>query len=172
MFARTGNSMKLEKISGLGNDFFFHCSFCYPCVLLHSPVGMFRYLIVFIIFALAPQISMELSASTNADGFPAVPYSYEISCGFDDIESGFNPPFPVPDYLLQHLVTYCFGRSFPLEIGGLWSLLWYLKLTWPCKHLKGAYVILRTTMSKFQMLGEEMELSQSHLYCPLSWQQK
>ncbi|KAF2572043.1 hypothetical protein F2Q70_00005071 [Brassica cretica] len=48
---------------------------------------------------------MELSASTNADGFPAVPYSYEISCGFDDIESGFNPPFPVPDYLLQHLDT-------------------------------------------------------------------
>ncbi|KAF8081668.1 hypothetical protein N665_0871s0006 [Sinapis alba] len=48
------------------------------------------------------------SASTNADGFRAVPYSYGCSSDFSDqkiadMESGFNPPFPVPDYLLQHL---------------------------------------------------------------------
>lgn len=70
------------------------------------------------------------SASTNADGFRAVPYSYGSSSDFSDqktadMESGFNPPFPVPDYLLQHLVSYCFGRLFPLEICGLWSLIWY-----------------------------------------------
>lgn len=70
------------------------------------------------------------SASANADGFRAVPYSYGSSSDFGDqktadMESGFNPPFPVPDYLLQHLVSYCFGRLFPLEICGLWSLIWY-----------------------------------------------
>ncbi|XP_013685837.1 splicing factor, suppressor of white-apricot homolog isoform X1 [Brassica napus] len=48
------------------------------------------------------------SASTNAAGFRAVPYSYGSSSDFSDqkiadTESGFNPPFPVPDYLLQHL---------------------------------------------------------------------
>ncbi|KAG2310622.1 hypothetical protein Bca52824_022179 [Brassica carinata] len=48
------------------------------------------------------------SASTNADGFRAVPYSYGSSSDFSDqkiadMESGFSPPFPVPDYLLQHL---------------------------------------------------------------------
>lgn len=58
------------------------------------------------------------SASTNADGFRAVPYSYGSSSDFSDqkiadMESGFSPPFPVPDYLLQHLVSYCFGRLFP-----------------------------------------------------------
>ncbi|CAN7122250.1 unnamed protein product [Brassica rapa subsp. narinosa] len=48
------------------------------------------------------------SASTNAAGFRAVPYSYGSSSDFGDqkiadTESGFIPPFPVPDYLLQHL---------------------------------------------------------------------
>ncbi|KAJ0246168.1 DRY_EERY domain-containing protein [Hirschfeldia incana] len=48
------------------------------------------------------------SASTNADGFRAVPYSYGSSSDFcdqkaADTESGFSPPFPAPDYLLQHL---------------------------------------------------------------------
>ncbi|CAH2069905.1 unnamed protein product [Thlaspi arvense] len=46
--------------------------------------------------------------STNADGFRAVPYSYGSVSDFSeqrvaDMESGFQPPFTVPDYLLQHL---------------------------------------------------------------------
>ncbi|CAN8252880.1 unnamed protein product [Cochlearia groenlandica] len=50
----------------------------------------------------------DVSASTNADGFRAVPFSYGSSSDFGDqkiadMESGFNPPFPVPDYLLQQL---------------------------------------------------------------------
>ncbi|CAH8389181.1 unnamed protein product [Eruca vesicaria subsp. sativa] len=48
------------------------------------------------------------SASTNADGFRAVPYSYGSSSDLNDqktadVESGFHPPFHVPGYLLQHL---------------------------------------------------------------------
>ena len=47
----------------------------------------------------------------------------------------------------------------------------FSKYIWPCKLLKGAYVILRTTMSKFQMLGEEMEFPQSPCLLFLPWQE-
>ncbi|KAJ0045105.1 hypothetical protein Pint_04083 [Pistacia integerrima] len=50
-----------------------------------------------------------------------------------DAESGFRPPFPVPESLLQNLI----GRMIVV---------------------KGAFVILRLTMSKFQILGAEMEV--------------
>ncbi|XP_010485136.1 PREDICTED: splicing factor, suppressor of white-apricot homolog [Camelina sativa] len=48
------------------------------------------------------------SANANADGYRAVPFSYGSSSDFNDqknadTESGFHPPFPLPDYLLQNL---------------------------------------------------------------------
>ncbi|KFK27111.1 hypothetical protein AALP_AA8G335800 [Arabis alpina] len=50
----------------------------------------------------------DVSANTNADGFRAVPFSYGSTSDFSDqtnadMESGFHPPFPVPDCLLQNL---------------------------------------------------------------------
>lgn len=62
----------------------------------------------------------DVSANTNGDGYRAVPFAYESSSDVSDqkdadMESGFQPPFPVPDYLLQNLVSYCF-RWFPLAV--------------------------------------------------------
>lgn len=63
----------------------------------------------------------EDSANTNADGYRAVSFSYGSSSDVNDqknaadMESGFHPPFPVPDYLRQNLVSYCF-RLFPLAV--------------------------------------------------------
>ncbi|VYS70398.1 unnamed protein product [Arabidopsis thaliana] len=51
----------------------------------------------------------EDSANTNADGYRAVSFSYGSSSDVNDqknaadMESGFHPPFPVPDYLRQNL---------------------------------------------------------------------
>ncbi|KAL1216905.1 hypothetical protein V5N11_011081 [Cardamine amara subsp. amara] len=50
----------------------------------------------------------DASANTSSDAFHAVPFSYGSSSDFidqkkADMESVFHPPFPVPEYLLQHL---------------------------------------------------------------------
>ncbi|KAG7537993.1 SWAP/Surp [Arabidopsis suecica] len=50
----------------------------------------------------------DVSENTNGDGYRAVPFAYGSSSDVSDqknadMESGFQPPFPVPDYLLQNL---------------------------------------------------------------------
>lgn len=102
----------------------------------------------------------------NDSGYNAVPFSYG-NTGESTVErnveaeSGFRPPFPVPESLLQNLVSSCKDD-------------FYLHYDFPCyQHIivclilnqigrmivvKGAFVILRLIMSKFQMLGAEMEV--------------
>lgn len=109
--------MKLKELN-LGSTFFSQSIlvFLVPFFLYNYYPGNLSYLFLFC----TPDMN-DVSANTIDNGYSAVPFSYGSSSDpndqkIADMESGFHPPFPVPDYLLQNLVCYCFVRLFPLAI--------------------------------------------------------
>lgn len=102
----------------------------------------------------------------NDGGYNAVPFSYgnageSTNERNANAESGFRPPFPVPESLLQNLVSRC-QDDFYLhhDFRCYQHIIVCLVLNQIGRMIvvKGAFVILRLTMSKFQMLGAEMEV--------------